>query len=92
MLSRVALMLIGLYQRSLSRVLRVLFGPLCRFEPSCSHYTAVCIHRFGPVRGGWLGLRRIARCHPFQPGGFDPPPKTHEHAAPNAALVEHHGR
>jgi putative membrane protein insertion efficiency factor len=60
------------------RVYQLLFSPLigrsCRFWPSCSRYTAACIEAHGAVRGSWLGLRRIARCHPFHPGGFDPPP------------------
>jgi putative membrane protein insertion efficiency factor len=68
------LSLIRLYQLTLSRLL----GPSCRFEPSCSEYTAISIERFGAARGAWLGLRRICRCHPFHRGGFDPPPALHE--------------
>ncbi|NLY93940.1 MAG: membrane protein insertion efficiency factor YidD [Myxococcales bacterium] len=62
--------LIRLYQVTLSPLL----GNVCRFHPSCSRYTAACIERFGPFKGGYLGARRILRCHPFHPGGFDPPP------------------
>ena len=71
MIKRFALALIRIYQLTLSR----LFGPTCRFEPSCSAYTATSIERFGVMRGGWLGIKRISRCHPFHPGGFDPPPR-----------------
>lgn len=70
MIARALLLIIRLYQLTLSPLL----GPACRFEPSCSRYTAECIRRHGPWRGTWLGLKRIARCHPFHPGGYDPPP------------------
>ncbi|MEI8103406.1 MAG: membrane protein insertion efficiency factor YidD [Candidatus Moraniibacteriota bacterium] len=51
----------------------------CRFYPTCSQYTYLCVERFGVWRGMWLGLRRIVRCHPWNPGGFDLPPETEKH-------------
>jgi putative membrane protein insertion efficiency factor len=66
----VVLALIRLYQNTLSRVL----PSTCRFYPSCSQYTYEAIAKYGFLRGGWLGIRRILRCHPFNPGGYDPVP------------------
>jgi len=65
-----AMWLIRLYQKTVSRAL----PPSCRFVPSCSEYTYQAIERYGIFRGGWLGLKRIARCHPLNPGGYDPVP------------------
>ncbi|HEX4152931.1 MAG TPA: membrane protein insertion efficiency factor YidD [Steroidobacteraceae bacterium] len=62
--------IIRLYQWTLSPLL----GPRCRFHPSCSHYTYEAIERHGAVRGIWLGLKRLLRCHPFVEGGYDPVP------------------
>ena len=84
MIRAALLFLIKVYQLTLSRVL----GPSCRFEPSCSHYTATCIERFGALRGSWLGVKRIARCHPFNAGGYDPAPHP-EH--PCSHHEAHHG-
>ena len=61
---------IRFYQRFLSPLL----PSSCRFQPSCSQYAVEAIERFGVLRGGSLAVARIARCHPFHPGGFDPVP------------------
>lgn len=66
----IGLFAIRIYQRTLSRML----PPSCRFEPSCSHYTYQAIEKYGLLKGGWLGLKRIGRCHPLSPGGYDPVP------------------
>jgi len=60
------------YQRFVSPLL----PRSCRFHPTCSTYALTSVERFGVVRGGWLAIKRIARCNPFHPGGFDPVPET----------------
>lgn len=50
------------------------FPPSCRFHPTCSHYALEALEKHGPLRGAWLALRRVLRCHPWHPGGHDPVP------------------
>jgi len=74
-MKRLSLVFIRIYQVTLGP----LFGMMssCRYEPTCSHYGYEAIQRFGPRRGWWLAVRRIARCHPFHDGGFDPVSETY---------------
>jgi putative membrane protein insertion efficiency factor len=60
--------------RAYKRLLSPLLPPMCRFEPTCSMYMTQAIEKHGLVRGGWLGIRRLSRCHAFNPGGWDPVP------------------
>lgn len=74
---RLAILLIRVYQIFVAP----LIGNVCRFEPSCSRYAMAVIERFGIFRGSLLAVKRIARCHPWNPGGYDPPPLPHDHPA-----------
>lgn len=56
--------------------------PVCRFYPTCSRYAVEALQVHGPIRGLWLAIRRVLRCHPFHPGGFDPVPPRQILAAP----------
>jgi putative membrane protein insertion efficiency factor len=66
--------LIGLYRRFLSPLL----GRHCRYEPTCSRYALDAISRYGAARGTLMAVKRIGRCHPWAPGGFDPVPERSE--------------
>jgi putative membrane protein insertion efficiency factor len=66
--------LLVLLLRGYKRVLSPLLPPMCRFEPTCSIYMMQAIEKYGALRGVWLGIRRLSRCHVFNPGGWDPVP------------------
>jgi len=61
---------IKVYQKTISRIL----PPTCRFYPSCSEYGVQALQKYGVFKGSWLTIKRIGRCHPFHPGGYDPVP------------------
>jgi uncharacterized protein len=69
-MKKMALGMIRFYQETYSRVM----PPSCRFTPSCSQYTYESIAKFGLLKGVWSGIKRLARCHPLNPGGYDPVP------------------
>ncbi|HEU4597432.1 MAG TPA: membrane protein insertion efficiency factor YidD [Pyrinomonadaceae bacterium] len=60
--------LLRFYKASISPLL----PPACRFVPTCSEYTLEAVEKYGALRGGWMGARRLLKCHPFHPGGYDP--------------------
>jgi uncharacterized protein len=83
-MTRPLLLLIRFYQRWISPAL----GERCRFAPSCSHYAADALRQHGLVRGSWLAVRRVGRCHPWNPGGYDPvPPTSGPRLAPRAGAA-----
>jgi uncharacterized protein len=79
-----ALFALGFYKAYLS----ALFAGTCRYEPTCSRYAYEAIERFGVLRGGWLGLKRLLRCHPFSGKfGYDPVPEKWEEMRANSDVV-----
>ncbi|MBL8162095.1 MAG: membrane protein insertion efficiency factor YidD [Anaerolineae bacterium] len=73
-MKQLALLMIRFYKRFISPVL----PSACIYEPTCSVYTYQAIERYGVLRGSWMGMKRIARCHPFAAGGYDPVPDVEE--------------
>jgi putative membrane protein insertion efficiency factor len=71
MLKKPFVLMIRFYQKFISPIK----PPSCRFYPTCSHYGIEAINRFGAIKGSWLTLKRIVKCHPFHPGGIDPVPE-----------------
>lgn len=69
-MKRVILLLLGFYRRFISP----LFGPKCKFYPSCSLYMIEAVERYGVIKGVWMGAKRLVRCNPFSRGGYDPVP------------------
>jgi len=70
MSKKIFIALILFYQKGISPFL----GAHCRYQPTCSQYTKEAIQRYGVAKGAWIGFKRICRCHPFHPGGYDPVP------------------
>ena len=83
-LAGVMLGLIWLYRKLVSPVLPAIFGPSCgcRFHPTCSHYAAEAVRTHGAICGAWLAARRLLKCTPLHPGGFDPVPAPGEFRRP----------
>ena len=71
---RVAAALLRFYKRIVSPVMHSISFTQCKYLPTCSEYAYVAVVRYGWLRGGWMGARRLARCHPFAKGGLDPVP------------------
>lgn len=70
-MKKILMLLIRFYQKAISP----LTPPSCRFYPTCSHYGLEAIEKHGALKGSWLAVRRISKCHPFHEGGFDPVPE-----------------
>ena len=60
--------------RAYQKIISPLFPPSCRFTPTCSHYGYEAVEKYGFFKGGWMGIKRVSRCHPFHEGGYDPVP------------------
>jgi putative membrane protein insertion efficiency factor len=71
MMKALVLAAIRFYQKTLARTLP---PNTCRFYPTCSQYSYEAVEKYGAVKGGWLAIKRVARCHPLNPGGYDPVP------------------
>ena len=67
---RIAMTLVGFYRKYISPM----FPPSCRYVPTCSEYAMIALQRYGFVKGSWMAIKRICRCHPWHPGGYDPVP------------------
>jgi putative membrane protein insertion efficiency factor len=78
MISRAVASLLLLLIRAYQLLVSPLLGSCCRYLPSCSEYAADAIRIHGPLRGSWLALRRVLRCHPFRASGYDPVPRGEE--------------
>ena len=69
-MSQLLILIVKIYQYTISPML----GPRCRFTPTCSQFAVEAIAKHGAIKGGWLAIKRVSRCHPRNPGGYDPVP------------------
>ena len=85
---------ISLYKAMLSPILVTLLGPACRYEPTCSTYARQALQQYGALQGGWMAIKRLARCHPLGDWGYDPVPKESNvfSARPRAGIADEHRR
>ncbi|MEI3376940.1 MAG: membrane protein insertion efficiency factor YidD [Coriobacteriales bacterium] len=67
---RLAVSMVGFYRKYISPM----FPPSCRYVPTCSEYAMIALQRYGFIKGSWMAIKRICRCHPWHPGGYDPVP------------------
>ncbi|MEO3677938.1 membrane protein insertion efficiency factor YidD [Rheinheimera fenheensis] len=74
---RAAISLVLLLLKGYQKLISPLFGPSCRFQPTCSHYAITAVARFGVFKGSWLAAKRLLKCHPLHAGGDDPVPEKH---------------
>lgn len=74
-MKRLLMKMIRFYRKYISQMT----PPTCRFYPTCSEYALEALERYGAVKGSWLSIKRIGKCHPFHSGGFDPVPVKHRH-------------
>ncbi|MCL4148976.1 UNVERIFIED_CONTAM: hypothetical protein GTU68_043175 [Idotea baltica] len=72
-------LLIGIV-RIYQTIVSPFFPSTCRYVPTCSHYTVEAIQKHGPIKGGWMGIKRISSCHPWGGSGYDPVPEPHKHS------------
>ena len=79
----VVIVVLRIYQLTISPML----GPVCRFAPSCSSYAVEAYRGHGTIRGSWLTARRLLRCHPWDPGGYDPVPPSARHGRPEQPML-----
>jgi len=86
MLARLFILLLRGYQLGISPLL----GPRCRFYPSCSEYAVQALNRYGVLRGSWLTIKRLGRCHPLHPGGLDPVPEHLPHGCQCPSFSKEH--
>ncbi len=85
LLARVLSLAVHAYRYTLSPII----GPVCRFEPTCSVYALDALRQHGALRGTWLALRRIVRCHPWGGWGYDPVPPPHSHSEAHGHAARH---